>query len=66
MFDKEKFVKRRHFAWPRDSFLEIKLSARNALKIQEWVKNGDDVQIIPHYKWRFIVLKNETKREGKV
>lgn len=66
MLDKDKFVKRRHFAWPHDSFVELKLSPKNTLKIQEWEKNGDDIQIVPHYKWQFIVIKNETKRKGKV
>jgi hypothetical protein len=57
---KEKFVKKRKYALPLDTFIEIELSKKNKAKIQGWIKNRDSISIVPSAN--SIVLLNETKR----
>jgi len=61
MKHKEKFAEKRHFGIPLDTFIEIQLSEKDAIKIRQWIKNHDTVAVFPEgFSYR-IVLINQTK-----
>ena len=61
MKHKEKFAEKRHFGIPLDTFIEIQLSEKDAIKIRQWIKNHDTVAVYSEGFSNAIVLINETK-----
>lgn len=41
--DKEPFVSRRRISFPKELFIELRLSKRQVLKVREWEKDGHSI-----------------------
>jgi len=61
MKNEEKFAEKRKFGIPLDTFVEIELSEKDAIKIRQWIKNHDAVAVCPEGFSNAIVLINQTK-----
>jgi len=62
--DREKFIEKRKFGIPLDTFVEIELSANEISRIRGWIKNGDSIRVCPYHRGSRVVLVNETKLWG--
>ena len=61
---KEKFVEKRQFGIPLDTFVEVELSEKDAQKIREWINAYDSVFVVPEGFSNVIVLLNQTKLDA--
>jgi len=62
--NKEKFYDGRKFGIPLDTFVEVRLSEKDAIKIRGWIKAGDSVFVAPEGFGNIIVLLNQTKLDA--
>ncbi len=62
MKKEEKFVEKRQFAIPLETFVEIDISEKERSKILKWIYNYDIIGIFPYSTGLpRLVLTNETK-----
>lgn len=59
--NKEKFYDGRKFGIPLDTFVEVELSEKDAIKIREWINANDSVAVVPRGFSNVIILLNNTK-----
>ena len=56
----ERFVEKRQFAIPLDTFIELWLSEKDAVKYALWMKRGDSVEIVPFHSGKAVVILNRS------
>lgn len=58
----ERFIEKRQFAIPLETFVEIDIPENTRSKILQWIENGDVIGIYPYATGLSrLVLINETK-----
>ena len=61
----EKFVSKRHFAIPLETFVEMDISEEQRSKILKWIQNNDNIGIFPYATGLpRLVLINQTKLDA--
>lgn len=59
-----KFVEKRQFGIPLNTFVEIEISGKQARKIRKWIDAGDVIGVFPYACGNVLVLANATKLWG--
>jgi hypothetical protein len=59
--DHAKFVEKREFHIPQETFILLKLNKKDWKKLDSWVKNKDNVVVAPVSRPPEVFLLNETK-----